>query len=137
MGRAQTAPHAPQFDSLDRTSASQPLAGLASQSAKPSTQAPTAQRPATQVADALSAAHALAQAPQFDGLARRSTSHPSSATPLQSAKPSAHALTAQRPAAHSLAALGSAQTLPQAPQCARLARVSVSQPVAAMPSQSP
>jgi hypothetical protein len=49
----------------------------------------------------------------------------------------AHAATAHAPAAHAAVALGSAQVRPQAPQLAALAVRSVSQPLAASPSQSP
>jgi hypothetical protein len=64
-------------------------------------------------------------------------SQPSVATLLQSAKPVAQAITPQRPVAHVPVALGGAHARPHAPQWASVVPRSVSQPFAAIPSQSP
>ncbi len=137
MARAgQAVPHAPQCETLVRVSASQPLAALLSQSPKPIAQAATAHWPIVQAAVALARSHRRLHAPQWVALARVSTSQPSLGSPLQSAKPAVQ-VCSQRPAAQLAVLLGRAvHAVPQVPQCCRLVRVSVSQPLAAMRSQS-
>ncbi len=78
---------------------------------------------------------AVPQAPQWSGLVRVSTSQPLPGAPSQSSKPVLHARP-QRPVSQRAAALAPAgHTLPQVPQWDRLVRVSVSQPLAGLPSQ--
>ncbi len=69
-------PHTPQLRASEVTSTSQPFAALMSQSTKPALQLATTQRPAAQPGMPLATAHAVAQAPQCAGSARRSTSQP-------------------------------------------------------------
>ena len=59
------------------------------------------------------------------------------AAPSQSPKPVAHAATAQAPAAHVGAALAKVHTVAHAPQWVAVTRVSVSQPLSGLLSQSP
>ncbi len=107
-----------------------------SQSAKPSRHA-RRQVPAAQAGAALAAAaHGLAHAPQWAALARVSTSQPFIGLMSQSAKPGSQ-VSPQRPAAQAgddPGALG--HCIPQPPQCAAVARVSTSQPLPIVPSQS-
>jgi nicotinate-nucleotide--dimethylbenzimidazole phosphoribosyltransferase len=129
---AQAAPHAPQFAGS--------MALLAQKADGP---APQARSGAAQLVPHAPAEHtrpaaqAVPHAPQLALSLRVSTSQPLAALPSQSTKPVAQAATAQAPAAQVGVALGSAQARPQAPQFAALVRVSVSQPLAAAPSQSP
>ncbi|MBI5518035.1 MAG: hypothetical protein HY909_29965 [Deltaproteobacteria bacterium] len=81
--------------------------------------------------------HATAQPPQLPLSVRRSASQPSPAAPSQSAKPAAQVATAQEPAAQVATALARVHARPQLPQCAAVVVRSVSQPLAAVPSQSP
>jgi hypothetical protein len=136
-GAGHDAPQRPQCVTEARTSVSQPLVALPSQSPKPSTHAATAQEPISQTAVALGGSQRRPQAPQWEALVRVSVSHPLAASPSQSAKPVAHAY-AQVPPAQEAAVFGrSAQARPQAPQWEALVRVSVSHPLAAVASQSP
>ncbi len=66
-----------------------------------------------------------------------STSQPLPGSRSQSRKPVVHAAMAQAPDAQEADALGSTHPRPQAPQCAMLVSVLISQPLAALPSQSP
>jgi len=129
-------PQVPQFETLVAVAASQPLAALPSQSAKPAAQLATAHAPAMQAAVPLAAAQARPHAPQLPALVRVSTSQPLAGLRSQSAKPALHAPIAHAPAAHVAAALAKLQARPQAPQWAALVRVSASHPLAALRSQS-
>jgi len=133
---AQALLHWPQWPLLERLT-SQPVLGLASQSAYPSMQR-NPQRPAVQVPAALDpAAQALSQAPQCRLLVRVSTSQPLLALPSQSANPATQ-VNPQAPAVHRAVALaGTGQVVPQRPQWATSVRVSTSQPLVAELSQSP
>ena len=66
----------------------------------------------------------------------RLVSQPLLALPSQSAKPALHEPRAHDPAAHDGVALASAQPWPQAPQLVSVVSSDVSQPLAAVPSQS-
>ncbi len=77
------------------------------------------------------------QAPQLLPSVCVFTSQPSSGLVLQSAKPMEHALMAHALAMHDDVALGRLHATPHAPQLVALDVVSVSQPLAAMPSQLP
>jgi hypothetical protein len=92
------------------------------------------QRPAEHTSPA---AQLVPQRPQFMELMRVSTSQPLEAVPSQLAKPVVHAPMAHAPATHAAVELAPAtQRLPHAPQWARVVRVLVSHPLAALPSQS-
>ncbi len=132
----QAFPQRPQLCELDVRSTSQPFAGFMSQSAKPMLQVPTAQRPAAHAGIPFAITHDVAQAPQCAASVRRSTSQPFAGFMSQSAKPSRHAPSVQTPIAHDDAALGSAHTVPHAPQFESLVAVSASQPLAGFMSQS-
>ena len=116
--------------------ASQPLAAPMSQSAKPMLQV-IPHVPIAQVAVELAASgHVRPQAPQLAALVRVSVSQPLTALPSQSANPSAQVVW-HRLITHAAVAFGPAvHAVPQAPQLAAFARVSVSQPLAALRSQS-
>jgi hypothetical protein len=130
-------PHAPQWLTLVASVTSQPLAAAPSQSSKPGAHA-NAHMPDAHVGAALArAGHATPQRPQFEAFASRSTSQPSAAMPLQSAKPSVQAKPHAPAAQVARAFAGAVQATPQPPQWATLVTVLVSQPSAAMPLQSP
>jgi hypothetical protein len=85
----------------------------------------------------LAGAQARLHAPQWVEELAVFTSQPLAALPSQSAKPAAHDATTHRPPAQALVALARAQRVPQAPQLVALVLSEVSQPLAALPSQSP
>jgi hypothetical protein len=100
-------------------------------------QRPTTHAPDAQAAVALATAHARPHAPQLAVDERVSTSQPSAATPLQSAKPASQRPTTHAPPSHAAVALASAQVLPQRPQLVAAVSRLVSQPLVPLPSQSP
>jgi hypothetical protein len=135
-GAGQLVPHAPQWAAVVRVSVSQPLAAMPSQLPKPVTHAkPHALAAHVGVAFA-GVAQIVPHAPQLVADARVSTSQPFAATPSQSAKPMAqtkvHADAAQR----GEALAGAGHALPQRLQLVADVRVSVSQPLARLPSHS-
>jgi hypothetical protein len=134
---AQALPQRPQWAAAVRVSVSQPLPTIMSQSARPTLHTLPQTEP-TQVAAAPGgAAQARPQPPQCGALVRVSTSQPSASSPLQSAKPATQSR-AQRPAAQAGRALGlEGHATPHMPQCEALARVSASQPLVTLRSQSP
>ena len=81
--------------------------------------------------------HTVPQAPQLALSVRVSTSQPLAATRSQSAKPGEQAAIVQPPDEQAAVALGSAQARPQTPQFATAVWRFISQPFAAVPSQSP
>jgi hypothetical protein len=83
------------------------------------------------------AGQARPHAPQWAGVDWRSASQPLAASRSQSPRLATQVITAHVPAAHVAVALGSAQARPHIPQWSLAVRVSVSQPLAALPSQSP
>jgi hypothetical protein len=91
-------------------------------------------RPAEQTCPA---AQVVPQAPQLVLSVRVLTSQPLAGLPSQSSKPAAQAITAHAPAVQVAVALARLHARPQPPQFCRLVRTSVSQPLAAMASQSP
>jgi hypothetical protein len=124
----QRFPQAPQLSALDR-SASQPLAGLMSQSAKPGLQV-TPQRPATQTAaPRAGAGQALPQAPQFITSPWTSTQD----SP-QRCSPGAAQVAPHAPPEHTIPA-GHAR--PHAPQLVRSVIRGASQPLTGTASQLP
>jgi hypothetical protein len=137
LGRdGQTVPQPPQLLADVRVLTSQPSAALPLQSAKPSLHT-TPHAPSPHDAVALArVGHAAPQAPQLLVDARVSTSQPSSARLLQSAKPASHA-TPHAPRAQVAAPLaGVAQSALHAPQCAVETRVSTSHPSSVRELQS-
>jgi hypothetical protein len=126
-------PQPPQFVALVERSVSQP-AIMALQSPKPGGQVPVAHVPAAQIAPV--PGHTFPHVPQFVGEMPVFVSQPFVALPSQSAKPALHAPSAHIPAVQSGVAFAKVQVLPQAPQFERVSS-GVSQPFAAMPSQSP
>jgi hypothetical protein len=136
LARRHTLPQAPQWFVLVLVATSQPSAGLTLQLPKPLLHAAMVQLPPAQALVALLSRHVLPHAPQWAASLARLTSQPSVALPLQSAKPERHAATVQRPAKQAPAALPGAHTLPHAPQWLASVRVSTSQPLAGLPSQS-
>jgi hypothetical protein len=136
-GAEHARPHIPQWASVVLVFTSQPLAGFMSQSAKPALHEPTAHDPIEHTAVPLATEHARPHAPQFPVLALRSVSQPSSALPLQSAKPGLQ-VNEQVPVSHDTVALArEGHALPQRPQCMTLVLVLVSQPLSTIPSQLP
>jgi hypothetical protein len=115
LATLQAIAHLPQlFESVFRF-ASQPLAGLPSQSAKPFAHLATVQVPALHAAVAFARLHAP-HLPQLLTSVFRFASQPLDALPSQSAKPLAHVPTAHLPALQVGVALARLQTIAQAPQ---------------------
>jgi hypothetical protein len=83
------------------------------------------------------AAQTWPQVPQLLESERMSLSHPLAESPSQSAKPLVQPTTAQDDAMHAGTALGSEQAAPHALQFVTEVLSEVSQPLAALPSQSP
>jgi hypothetical protein len=109
---------------------SQPLVALPSQLTNPALQLASAvvlHAPAAQAASPLATPHARPHAPQWRGSAAVVTQ-----VDAQRVAPAGQVVT-QAPATH---AVMPTQARPQAPQCAALVRVSVSQPLWGSPSQS-
>jgi hypothetical protein len=132
---AQARPQAPQFARSLLSAISQPFVALLSQFAKPAPQAPRAQVPVAQVAEALAKAQTRPQAPQLRTSVCVSTSQPFAALPSQLPKPALHA-TPQAPDAQVAEAFArGGHTVPQAPQFAALVLVLTSHPLAGSPSQ--
>lgn len=124
-----TLPHVPQFALSVRRSRSQPFAALPSQLPKPVLQV-RPQVEAIQVAMAFArAGQALLQVPQCAGFDVVFTQLPPQEVGVGPAHVTPQALAEQRSPG--------AQALSQVPQCDADTRVSVSQPFAALPSQSP
>jgi hypothetical protein len=127
----------PQSEVLVRTSVSQPLLSVPSQFSKPDAHV----RPQTiaEQYDVLLGrdAQGRPQAPQFMRLARRSISQPFAAAPSQLSRPVSQAASAHTPLRHAPVPPENTQPLLHMPQCAALDERSVSQPLAALPSQSP
>ncbi len=121
---------------LPLVAVSQPLPRLPSQSAKLSAQV-RRHTPAAHAGVALAVLHALPQRPQAPVLVLRLVSQPLAGIASQSAKPALQRTMAQRPAPHDDSALGSEHAAPQVPQWAEETSRSVSQPLLALPSQSP
>jgi hypothetical protein len=109
---------APQCALLVCVLTSQPLTALPSQFAKPRLHAPTPQAPAAQVCIATAGRlHIIRQAPQFAGSTWVLTSQPSTALPLQLAKPVLQVIPQVPDAQVALALARAGQALLQAPQC--------------------
>lgn len=133
----QAFPHAPQLLRSTVTSLSQPFATEASQLPRPGEQAAMPQTPAEQAPEAIGGAQFMPQPPQFAMDVVVLVSQPFAALLSQFAKPAAHTPSAQLDATQTAPALANAHTFAQAPQFETDVVVSVSQPVATIPSQSP
>lgn len=129
-------PQPPQWATLEVVSTSQPLPGTRSQSEKPGVQT-NEQRPAAQLAVLLATEQLLLQAPQFKTDRLELTSQPLTALRSQSRKGALQALTWQTLPLQRGVPLGVAQLRPQVPQCGSATLRSISQPLSALPSQSP
>ena len=130
-------PHAPQLPGVVRRSVSQPFAAAPSQSPKFALQLATPHALAAHTPVALAGVHARPQRPQLVRVLRRFVSQPLAGMPSQSSKPVVHVLR-QAPDTHAGTLFaGAGHTVPQDAQFVVLLRRSVSQPLAALPSQSP
>jgi hypothetical protein len=115
---------------------SQPLLGLSSQSLKPAAQAYWHAPPAQLAAVLGRAGHCMPQPPQWATLVWVLVSQPFCVLLSQSAKPVAQPVSVHVEAMHTSVELDAPQVRPQPPQCAALVRVSASQPLLVLPSQS-
>jgi len=136
-GAAHARPHAPQCEVLVRVSTSQPLLALPSQSPKPAAQAVSPHTPDSQAALALLSEQRCPQRPQCVLLVRRLVSQPLDSTRSQSSKPTAQVRRQVDPTHAGTLLAGAGHARAHAPQCEVLVRVSTSQPLLALPSQSP
>jgi hypothetical protein len=132
LGSAHTVPHAPHWVGSFAVFA-QKAVGAVPQVASGAAQL----APHTPPLHTCPAPHAVPHAPQLALSVAVFTSQPSLATRSQSAKPAAQLVTPHAPAAQAVTAWGSTHARPHPPQCDALVVVSVSQPLAAAPSQSP
>jgi len=132
----QAVPQVPQCEVLARTSVSQPLAGVMSQSPKPGSHAATAQAPATHDGVPLETEQRAPQRPQLEASLRVSTSQPFSGLMSQSAKPSSQVKPHTPAAQLGRVWAGVGHALPHVPQFMMSVMVSISQPLATVMSQS-
>lgn len=130
----QTVPQTPQLVTLERF-VSQPLTALPSQFANPGVQV-MAHEPEAQDGVPFVELQAIPHPPQCAVLTLTFVSHPVVMSASQLPKPVVHAMP-QSPPVHDGVPLFALQALPQAPQCEVVEATFVSQPVAALPSQSP
>jgi hypothetical protein len=135
FGRVQVVPQAPQSVRVF-SRVSQPSEGSLLQSPKPDVQAWMMHLPAEQVAVPFSVKHALPQPPQFATFVAVSTSHPSVALPLQSARVPPHDEIPHTLETQLAVPLPAGQTFVQLPQWSTLLDVWISQPFEASESQS-
>lgn len=135
FGLRHTRPHWPQWFVVVLRFVSHPLFGLPSQSAKPALHDGT-QAPAVQLVVPLAFTHGALQLPQWLALVFVSTSHPLVAMPSQLARPALQ-IGWQLPLVHVVEPPGFEHAVPQVPQLLVLVLVLVSQPLFALPSQSP
>ena len=135
-GSEQVRPHIPQLVADVLRLVSQPLAAFASQLPKPALHAATAHAPLVHAGVALGSEHARPHAPQWLTALRVLVSQPLATFMSQSPKPAAQVM-AQRPAVQAAVPLAVLHALPHAPQWLALVLRLVSQPLAALPSQSP
>jgi hypothetical protein len=131
---AHATPHAPQLVALVWVSVSQPFAGLPSQSPAPALHCGE-QTPEAQAVVPAGLVQVLPQVPQLE-VVLNDVSHPVATLPSQSPNPVLHAI-AQEPATHDGVPLVLLQDAAQAPQWLSLVFVFTSQPLLAIPSQSP
>jgi hypothetical protein len=132
----QALPHAPQLDALVRVLTSHPFDAAPSQLPNPAAHAPRVQVPLLHDSLAFARSHTLPQVPQSVSVARLA-SQPFAATPSQLPNPALQACSWQEPLKHDAEALAKLQADPHAPQLPTEEFRFVSQPFAALPSQSP
>lgn len=130
-------PQEPQWLRLLRRSTSHPSDWVLLQFAKFALQLPIRQLPLLQVGDALARLHTFPQAPQWFTFDWMLISQPLATTPSQFLKFVLQLEMAQVPDEHEGVPFGVAQTIPQPPQWLTLFVVLISQPLLALPSQSP
>jgi len=131
-GSTQARPQAPQLSSLVRRLVSQPSLAVPLQSPAPSLQRTTVQAPAAQpTAAAPGSEHTIPHPPQLEGLIAALAQY--AVAPAPQVMRGAAQVAPHAPPEHTWPA---AQALPQAPQLALSVRVSTSQPLAGLPSQS-
>jgi hypothetical protein len=135
LARLHVTPQAPQFESVWML-VSQPLAALLSQLPKPALQVPSWQAPPKHAAEAFEKLHALPHVPQCETLVLVLVSQPLATLLSQLPKPELHAMV-QAPPPQPGVPLTDEQAALQAPQCAMLVFVLVSQPLALLASQLP
>ncbi len=127
-------PQPPQREGVDCVFTSHPLAGLASQSAKPASHVAIVHLELEQVASAWGSTQGALQAPQCAAVKRVSVSHPLLATPSQSPKLALH-VKPHEPEEHAPTAFAAVHARPHAPHAAAV-ESDVSHPLAGLPSQS-
>jgi hypothetical protein len=132
----QTVPHAPQLLMSLVRFFSQPLLAFPSQLPYPELQAPNVQVPPGHDSAALARSQSCPHAPQFETVFR-GVSHPLPELPSQSPKPGLQFEQPQVPPTQFGVPLGQLQAFPQLPQLLTSELVVVSQPLVALPSQSP
>jgi hypothetical protein len=130
----QTLPHVLQLFTSELTFASQPFAGLLSQSLKPALHAGT-QTPPVHCVVPCPFVHASPQAPQF-AVVLSGVSQPLRVSPSQLPKPELH-VGLQPPPTHAVGPFKLVQGCPQPPQCAVVDWVFVSHPSFGLPLQLP
>ena len=135
-GVGQLFPQKPQWFSVVASGTSQPSAGFPLQSPKPESQVKP-QLPATHVVVELARfGQAFGHEPQCRTSVLRLTSQPSTALPLQSAKPALQVNPQVEPVQVRVEFGRLAQRFPQKPQSSRLPTTLTSQPSAGFPLQS-
>ncbi len=127
--------HAPQWLALLVVLVSQPLVALPSQLPKPAPHDATWHEPEAHVALPLLTLHVRPHIPQWL-LLLSAVSQPFAGIASQLPKPAVQLERVHAPAVHAAAPLANEHALPHIPQCAVESR-EVSQPLAALPSQSP
>jgi hypothetical protein len=132
----QALPHAPQFAGLVCVFTSQPFDAAPSQFPNPTAQVPSVQVPLPHDSLAFARSQTVPQVPQSVSVARLA-SQPFAATPSQLPNPALHAWSWQAPLKQEEEAFAKVHALPHPPQLPTLAFRFVSQPFAALPSQSP
>ena len=136
LGFVQPLPQEPQLDTDVFVLTSQPVDARPSQFPNPVLQA-MVHAPSEHPGEPFVPLHAEPHAPQCEALVSVLVSQPFTALPSQLPKPALQAPSVQTPLTHDSAAFARLHTAPHPPQLARLVFVFVSQPLPALPSQSP
>jgi hypothetical protein len=134
--RSHTVPQAPQLRASVPRSVSQPLPALPSQLPRPAAHIARPHIESVHAAVPPMVTHTLPQRPQLRASERVLTSQPFEGSMSQSAKPALQVVMVQRPMVQTPVACEGSQTRPQAPQLRASLRMSASQPLASVPSQS-
>jgi hypothetical protein len=133
----QRLPQRPQLALSELTGVSQPFIPSPSQLSKPARHPARAQRPSTHAGLPLGYAHATPHAPQLVALVAVAVSQPLLGSLSQSPAPGAHWIPHTPIAQVAVAPGPDGHARPHIPQCDALVVRGVSQPLAALPSQSP